>query len=53
MSEAPRDHREFETEGSFFNYYPVFRPLRPVWNALKRAGFKRGGLDRGSRVLPR
>lgn len=26
-----RKHRDFETEGSFFNYYPAFRPLKPLW----------------------
>lgn len=30
-----RNHREFETEGSFFNYYPVLKPLRPIWEAFK------------------
>ena len=30
-----RNHREFETEGSFFNYYPVLKPLRPLWEAFK------------------
>lgn len=42
MSEPPRDHREFETEGSFFNYYPALKPLRPLWNVLKRMGLRRG-----------
>ncbi len=30
-----RNHREFETEGSFFNYYPVLKPLRPLWEVFK------------------
>jgi N-acetyl sugar amidotransferase len=32
-----RSHREFETEGSFFNYYPIFKPLRPLWRLIKPA----------------
>lgn len=35
MKQPVRDHREFETEGSFFNYYPVLKPLKPFWEALK------------------
>jgi N-acetyl sugar amidotransferase len=30
-----RSHREFDTEGSFFNYYPVLKPLRPLWRSFK------------------
>lgn len=30
-----RNHREFETEGSFFNYYPALKPLKPIWNLFK------------------
>ena len=30
-----RDHREFDTEGSFFNYYPVLKPLKPLWQSFK------------------
>ena len=30
-----RNHREFDTEGSLFNYYPVLKPFRPVWTAIK------------------
>jgi len=30
-----RDHREFDTEGSLFHYYPFLLPFRPVWNAFK------------------
>jgi N-acetyl sugar amidotransferase len=30
-----RNHREFETEGSFFNYYPLLRPFRPLWQSFK------------------
>ncbi|GAA4753278.1 N-acetyl sugar amidotransferase [Flavisolibacter ginsenosidimutans] len=32
-----RSHKEFDTEGSLFNYYPVLKPLKPVWNAFKVA----------------
>lgn len=31
-----RNHREFDTEGSFFHYYPVLKPLRPLWNRFKK-----------------
>ena len=38
MMRAPiRDHREFEVEGSFFNHYPIMRPARPLWIAIKSA----------------
>jgi N-acetyl sugar amidotransferase len=30
-----RDHREFDTEGSLFHYYPVLKPFKPVWKAIK------------------
>lgn len=30
-----QNHRNFETEGSLFNYYPVLRPLRPLWHTFK------------------
>ena len=30
-----RNHREFETEGSFFSYYPFLKPLRPIWRTFK------------------
>lgn len=30
-----RDHREFDTEGSFFNYYPFLKPLKPLWQSIK------------------
>lgn len=35
-----RDHREFDTEGSLFNYYPILKFLKPLWERLKR--IKRG-----------
>lgn len=31
-----RNHREFDTEGSFFNYYPILKPLKPLWQSYKR-----------------
>lgn len=37
MALPVRSHREFETEGSFFNYYPILKPLRPLWKAVKKA----------------
>ena len=35
-----RNHREFETEGSIFNYYPALKPFRPLWNAVKTVAGK-------------
>lgn len=35
MTQPVRDHIEFETEGSFFNYYPLFKPLQPFWHFIK------------------
>jgi hypothetical protein len=35
MKEPIRNHREFDTEGSFFHYYPALKPFRPLWNAFK------------------
>jgi N-acetyl sugar amidotransferase len=30
-----RSHKEFDTEGSLFNYYPVLKPFKPIWTAIK------------------
>jgi N-acetyl sugar amidotransferase len=30
-----RNHREFDTEGSLFNHYPILKPFKPVWKAIK------------------
>lgn len=30
-----RDHRAFDTEGSFFNYYPKLKFLKPIWEKIK------------------
>ena len=35
MDKPVRSHWEFDTEGSFFNYYPVFKPVRPIWRKIK------------------
>ncbi len=35
MKKPVRSHRDFDTEGSFFNYYPALKPLRPIWNIFK------------------
>lgn len=31
-----RSHWDFDTEGSIFNYYPVLKPLQPLWHMLKK-----------------
>ena len=35
LRQPVRNHREFETEGSLFNYYPALKPFKPLWKALK------------------
>lgn len=35
MNTPVRDHREFDTEGSFFNYYPILKPMKPLWEGFK------------------
>ena len=35
MNSPVRDHREFDTEGSFFNYYPILKPMKPLWEGFK------------------
>jgi hypothetical protein len=40
LKQPIRDHREFDTEGSFFNYYPAFKPLKPLWKAVKTVARK-------------
>ena len=35
MKQRVRNHREFETEGSFFNYYTALKPLKPLWETFK------------------
>jgi N-acetyl sugar amidotransferase len=32
-----RSHKDFAVEGSFFEYFPVFKPLRPVWRRIRAA----------------
>lgn len=34
-----RGHREFHTEGSLFNYYPILKPLEPIWRIFKPKRF--------------
>lgn len=31
-----RSHKDFDTEGSLFHYYPVLKPLRPLWERCKK-----------------
>lgn len=35
MAMPVRSHRDFDTEGSLFNYYPLLKPLKPIWRLLK------------------
>jgi hypothetical protein len=42
MNTPVRDHREFDTEGSFFNYYPALKPIKPLWEKFKKvSGYKK------------
>jgi len=40
MKRPIRDHREFDTEGSLFHYYPALKPLKPLWKAVKTVAGK-------------
>ena len=40
-----RSHKEFDTEGSLFYYYPALKSLRPIWEAIKQVTGR-------NRVLP-
>jgi N-acetyl sugar amidotransferase len=44
MAAPPRSHKDFDTEGSLFHYYPVLKPLRPLWEQYKRIMKKDKGL---------
>jgi N-acetyl sugar amidotransferase len=35
MASKPVPHAAFEVEGSIFHYYPLLKPLRPLWNLVK------------------
>lgn len=37
MAMPVRSHRDFDTEGSLFNYYPLLKPLEPIWRLLRPA----------------
>ncbi|NDC77185.1 MAG: N-acetyl sugar amidotransferase [Chitinophagia bacterium] len=36
MSQKPVPHNSFEVEGSLFNYYPILKPVRPLWEYYKK-----------------
>ena len=36
MRTPVRGHREFDTEGSLFHYYPLLKPARPLWEYFKK-----------------
>lgn len=36
MKQPVRNHREFDTEGSMFHYYPLLKPFHPLWKAAKK-----------------
>jgi N-acetyl sugar amidotransferase len=35
MKDPVRSHKNFDYEGSLFHYYPIIKPLRPVWEFVK------------------
>jgi N-acetyl sugar amidotransferase len=35
MKAPTRSHKDFDYEGSLFHYYPLIKPLRPLWEFLK------------------
>jgi N-acetyl sugar amidotransferase len=42
MQQPVRSHAEFDTEGSFFNYYPALKPFKPIWESFKNiTGYKK------------
>ncbi len=36
MSQPVHSHWDYDTEGSVFNYYPVLKPLQPLWHLIKK-----------------
>lgn len=36
MSQPVRSHWDYDTEGSIFNYYPILKPLQPLWHLVKK-----------------
>ena len=35
LKEPIRSHWDFAFEGSIFHYYPLFKPLKPIWDTIK------------------
>ena len=50
MRAPVRSHKDFDTEGSLFHYYPVIKPLRPLWEGYKKL-IKRGANGVQSTIL--
>jgi N-acetyl sugar amidotransferase len=46
MSEEPVPHDAFEVEGSLFHYYPMLKPLRPLWLLIKSFSGRRSTPER-------
>ena len=46
MAIPVRDHREFDTQGSLFNHYPVLKPFRTLWQGYKRLRYQQPYLTR-------
>lgn len=36
MSTPPKSHKDFDVEGSLMHYYPFLKPVKPLWNLVKR-----------------
>ena len=36
MNTAPKSHKDFDVEGSLMHYYPFLKPIKPLWNLVKK-----------------
>jgi N-acetyl sugar amidotransferase len=36
MKSPPSAHSDYAVEGSLFNYYPILKPLKPLWEFIKK-----------------
>jgi N-acetyl sugar amidotransferase len=40
MASPQKAHDDFDVEGSMFHYYPILKPLQPLWNFYKKVAKK-------------
>lgn len=36
MTAPVKSHKDFDVEGSLMHYYPFLKPVKPIWNIVKR-----------------